>query len=174
MIEIKNTYGETLFTSNAENLRCADLRAANLRCAYLRDADLRCADLRCADLRCANLRGANLRGADLSGADLSGAIGLTFDPVAIRAAAPALRELVADHIQQHPELHDQGEWGSGEADPACGTPCCVAGWACHLGGGDLGLSVSTAAGLLLSIPGKPMPSFDANATQAEILEALSS
>ena len=148
----------------------ADLSGANLRDANLRDANLRGANLRGANLRDASLRGANLSGANLRDANLSGAKNLpTF------ADAPDPRELrkrVADHIEAHPELHNQSEWGDGSADPACVTPCCVAGWTCHLGGGERGLGVSTAAALLLHVDGLPMPSFRPGAGRDEILAAL--
>jgi hypothetical protein len=161
------------------DLSGADLRGADLSEAYLSEADLRGANLRGADLSGADLRGAylseaylseaDLRGADLSGADLSGAKNFRFqdapDPL-------ALRRSVADHIEQHPELHDQAEWGDGSADHACETPCCVAGWACHLGGGARGTHVASAATRLLWVDGLPMPPFDATATREEILAAL--
>ncbi len=86
----------------------------------------------------------------------------------------ALRAAVAAHIEAHPELHAQSQWGDGSPDPACGTACCVAGWACHLGGGTHGMSVPTAATILLWQDGAPMPSFDSVATRDEILEALRS
>jgi len=88
-IEIKNAYGDVLFSFEKENntLRSsvleaiksgANLHGADLRYAYLQGADLHGADLHGADLQGANLRGANLRyaylqGANLSGADLQGA-----------------------------------------------------------------------------------------------------
>jgi len=161
------------------NLHGANLIDANLYRACVIDADLTganlsCADLTGADLNGANLGGANLTRANLSGADLSdanltGAIGFRFpdapDPI-------ALRKLVADQIESHPELHDQGDWGDGCANPNCGTPCCVAGWACHLGGGARGLSVSSSATRLLWVDGLPMPSFESDATREEILDAL--
>jgi hypothetical protein len=132
------------------------------------------ANLRGADLGGANLRGANLGGANLGGAYLGGAhlstIRTSLFPDAPDAAT--LRANVAAHIEAHPELHDQGTWGNGEADPSCDTACCVAGWACHLGGGHQGQGVATAATLLLHLDGAPMPSFDASATQEEILAAL--
>ena len=165
-------------------LRRADLRGVNLSGANLRGANLIDADLYGADLRSANLIGANLSGADLSGAnlsgvdlrdadltgaDLTGAVGFRFED----APDPeVLRRLVADQIESHPELHDQTSWGDGSADPSCGTPCCVAGWACHLGGGARDQLVASAATRLLWIDGKPMPSFDGDATREDILEAL--
>ena len=154
------------------DLRGADLSRAYLSRAYLSGADLRGADLSRAYLSRAYLSGADLSGAYLSRADLSGALGLPFDLEAMRAAAPALRLKVAEHIEAHPELHDQSDWGDGKADPACETACCVAGWACHLGGGDRGLGVETAARLLLHVDGKPMPDFDASTPREEILEDL--
>ena len=150
------------------HLSGADLWGAHLSGADLRDADLWIANLSGADLRDANLRGADLSGADLRGADLRGASGLPR----LHPDPRALRLVVADHIEQHPELHEQRKWGSGRADPNCGTPCCVAGRACHLGGGTHGYSVPTAATLLLHVDGLPMPSFAASATREEILAAL--
>lgn len=125
-------------------------------------------------LRGANLTGAKLYGADLTdtnlyGADLTDTIGFRFD------GAPdpmVLRRQVATQLRTHPELHDQHAWGDGSADPSCGTPCCVAGWACHLGGGSRGQSVSSAATRLLWVDGLPMPSFDGAATREGILAAL--
>ena len=93
-IEIKNIFGNVLFTHECEdnsvkitveeavrqdvslcmaNLHGADLHGADLYCADLRGADLYCADLRGANLRGADLRDANLHGANLRGADLRGA-----------------------------------------------------------------------------------------------------
>ena len=88
-IEIKNIYGQILFTHTCENntikvtlleaikrganLRGADLSYANLSGANLSYANLRGADLRGVNLNYADLRGANLSNADLSSADLSGA-----------------------------------------------------------------------------------------------------
>ena len=121
-------------------------------------------------LRWADLRGADLRGAYLSGADLRWAIGLRRDGM---PDADALRSQVAKKIREHPELHDQSTYGGG--DPGdCGTPCCVAGWACRLGGGTYGLSVPTAATILLWQDGKKMPSFGTHATREQVLEALES
>ncbi len=161
------------------NLTGADLSGADLYGVNLTGADLSRADLSGADLYGVNLTGADLSGADLTGADLSradlsradltGAIGFRFE----NAPDPAeLRKLVADKIESHPELHNQREWGDGSANPECGTACCVAGWACHLGGGSRGEYVSSAAMRLLWIDGKPMPSFDISATREEILTAL--
>jgi hypothetical protein len=166
---------------NGADLSGADLRRADLRGASLSGADLsgaslsgaslRGADLRRADLRGASLSGADLRGADLSGADLRGAIGLRLDGM---PDPVDLRDKVAAHIKQHPELHNQSEWGDGSSNPSCGTPCCVAGWACHLGGGTYGLEVEQAAIRLLWVDGKPLPSFSSGATRESILEALRS
>ena len=125
--------------------------------------------LRGANLARANLERANLEGAHLADANLEGA---KFARPANAPPAAELRRLVADQLSTHPELHDQVEWGEGEADPHCGTPCCVAGWACHLGGGSGNLSVPTAATLLLWEDGKPMPSFAPTAEREEILSAL--
>jgi hypothetical protein len=156
------------------NLEGANLAGAYLEGAYLARANLEGANLDGADLEGANLDGANLARvnlarANLAGADLDGAIGFRYpdapDPVALRLA-------VADHIESHPELHNQAAWGSGEADPACGTPCCVAGWACHLGGGARGDVVASAAVRLLWVEGLPMPSFEADASRNSILAAL--
>ena len=95
MIEIKDIYGNVIYTSEIDetlnealcravkqgadlryaDIRYADLRYANLQDARLQDADLRYADLRYADLWhanlwCANLWHADLRYAVLQGADL--------------------------------------------------------------------------------------------------------
>ncbi len=91
MLEIKNRYGDVIFSRDCEDnsirktieeaarqksnlseadLRCADLRWANLRWADLRGADLSEADLRWADLRWADLRWANLRGATGNGIEI--------------------------------------------------------------------------------------------------------
>lgn len=86
--------------------------------------------------------------------------------------ASALRLAVAAHIEAHPELHDQREWGDGDADPGCRTPCCVAGWACHLGGGSLGLPVELAAVALLALDGATLPSFAPTASREAILRDL--
>jgi len=157
------------------NLYGANLRDANLRGANLRGADLYGADLYDANLRGANLRGANLRDANLGGANLYGANLGDLRNSMLGGDAPdalELRAKVAAHIETHPELHDQSEWGDGKPDPTCGTPCCVAGWACHLGGGDRGLGVATAATLLLTAPGVDNPSFDAGVSREEILRVL--
>ena len=151
------------------NLSGADLRGADLRGAYLRGANLRGAYLSDANLRGANLLDADLSGAYLRGAYLSGAIGLRTPDM---PDARALRLAVATQIDTHPELHDQRQWGDGSADPACQTPCCVAGWACHLGGGDRGLSVQTAATILLHVDGAPAVDFAATATREDILAQL--
>ena len=152
------------------DLSGADLSGADLSDANLRGANLTYANLHGANLNGAYLNGANLHGANLNGAYLSGATGYRFpdapDPV-------ELRKLVADQIESHPELHDQRDWGDGSANPKCGTPCCVAGWACHLGGGARGHNtVSSAATRLLWVDGLPMPSFNGGATREEILDAL--
>ena len=115
----------------------------------------------------ADLSGADLRGANLSEAGLSEAEGLRDG----MPRASALRAEVADQIEAHPELHDQSTWGTG--DPAeCGTPCCVAGWACRLGGGTYGQTVESAAWRLLWVDSRPMPDFDSGSTRAAILDAL--
>ena len=78
-IEIKNIYGDVLFSHTAENnsikitVEEAVKKNVNLALADLGDADLDGANLRGANLRGANLRGANLRGANLKGAELTGA-----------------------------------------------------------------------------------------------------
>lgn len=45
---------------------------------------------------------------------------------------------VLEHIQQHPEQHDNGSWFSEEGDEyhreGCGTTRCVAGWTLHFAG----------------------------------------
>lgn len=151
------------------NLHRACCCAANLRGANLLGADLRGADLLGADLRGAYLLDADLRSADLRDADLTGA---KFDRPSDAPAARELRKAVAAQIRNHPELHDQARWGTGEA--GCGTAQCVAGWTCSLGGGARGLTVPTAATLLLWIDGLSMPSFDADATRDDILTALES
>jgi len=167
-----NLRGANLYDANLydADLGGADLRGANLRGADLRGADLYGANLRGADLRGADLYGANLRGADLGGADLGDLRNSMLGGDAPDAIE--LRAKVAAHIEAHPELHDQSEWGDGKPDPTCGTPCCVAGWACHLGGGDRGLGVATAATLLLTAPGVDNPSFDAGVSREEILRVL--
>jgi hypothetical protein len=149
------------------NLRRADLSRANFPGADLRGADLTEADLYRANLREANLRGADLRRANLRRADLTGA-DLPLD----RPDPRALRRAVADHIEANPELHNQDVWGDGDDNPTCGTPCCAAGWACHLGGGARGLSVPTAATLLLHVDGLPLPSFEFGAKTEDIIAAL--
>jgi uncharacterized protein YjbI with pentapeptide repeats len=189
-----NLYGANLYGADLSDadlsgadLRSADLRSANLRNADLRSADLRSANLSGADLRSANLRNANLRnanlyGADLSGADLSGAnlrnanlygadlsgvqelLGLEIDPT--------LPGRIVAQIEQHPETHDQQLWHS-----SCGTRHCVAGWATTLSGAlgkflDKSLGTATAATLLLWRPDVEMPSFAADATEAETLWRL--
>jgi hypothetical protein len=152
----------------------ADLRRADLTGAKLSDADLTGAKLSGADLRRADLTGADLTGAVLTGAVLTGA--KLTDAVGFRFAdAPDPRELrlkVADHIENHPDLHNQADWGDGSDNPACGTPCCVAGWACHLGGGARDMDVSSAAVRLLWVDGAPMPSFSGHADRESILTAL--
>ena len=76
-IEIKNAYGDVLFSFEKENntLRSsvleaiksgANLHGANLRYAYLQGADLQVANLSGADLHGANLRGAYLHRADFN------------------------------------------------------------------------------------------------------------
>jgi len=147
----------------------ANITEANLTEANLTNADLTNAYLTGTDFFGADLTGAALEGVDLTDADITGATGLR------RPGMPdpsELRRRVADHIAMHPELHAQEEWGDGSAEPACQTPCCVAGWACHLGGGTYGLEVPTAATILLHVDGQPMPSFDTVATRDEILRAL--
>ena len=120
-------------------------------------------------LKSVGCRNAARRGPARRGPDLRGAVGFRFpnapDPLVLRAQ-------VAAHIEAHPGLHNQTEWGDGSADPTCGTACCVAGWACHFGGGDRGAGVSNAAVRLLYAPGLPMPRFDAWASLKEIIAAL--
>ena len=96
-IEIKNIYGDVLFSHTAENnsikitveeavkmnvrltladlagadLAWADLAGANLESANLESANLSWADLADANLKEANLKEANLKGAFLEGADLT-------------------------------------------------------------------------------------------------------
>ncbi len=151
------------------DLTRADLTRADLTGADLTGADLTGADLTGADLTDADLTDADLTRADLTGADLTRATRFRLsgmpDPATLRLA-------VADHIEAHPELHNQGSWGDGSADPACGTPCCVAGWACHLGGGSYGLAVSSAATRLLYLAGAPMPDFSGDAAREDIIQAL--
>jgi hypothetical protein len=147
------------------NLRDAYFQGVNFRGANLRDADLEDTDLEDTDLEGANLRGTDLEGANLQGARLKGAVGFRYDD----APDPiVLRKLVADQIEAHPERHDQGSWGDG----TCETPCCVAGWACLLGGGRRKDDVASAGLRLLWVDGLPMPSFSAYATREDILEAL--
>jgi uncharacterized protein YjbI with pentapeptide repeats len=169
-----NLYGANLYGADLSDadlsgadLRSADLRSANLRNADLRSADLRSANLSGADLRSANLRNANLRNANLYGADLSGVqelLGLEIDPT--------LPGRIVAQIEQHPETHDQQLWHS-----SCGTRHCVAGWATTLSGAlgkflDKSLGTATAATLLLWRPDVEMPSFAADATEAETLWRL--
>ena len=89
-IEIKNIYGDVIFSHTAENntvrltieeavkknvcLAWANLANANLANANLANANLRCANLKGADIAGANLNGANLNGANISWADLADAI----------------------------------------------------------------------------------------------------
>jgi uncharacterized protein YjbI with pentapeptide repeats len=190
--EIKHRVtGAVLFSTEAESLRAAVEAAvkagANLEDANLEGADLENANLARANLARANLARANLARADLENASLAGADLARADLAHAYLAgadleggklpdlgvdARALRLRVAEHIEAHPELHDQREWGDGTAYEACNTPCCVAGWACHLGGGNRGLSIPTAATLLLHVDGLPMPDFSATATREDILKAL--
>jgi len=156
------------------DLTCAKLTLANLTRANLYRANLTYANLECADIMGASLAYADLTGADLTDAYLTDA-NITRAMGLRRPGMPdpsKLRRRVADHIEAHPELHDQGKWGDGSAEPACQTPCCVAGWACHLGGGSYGLEVPTAAKILLHVDGQPMPSFDSDTKREEILAAL--
>ena len=71
-----------------------------------------------------------------------------------------LRARVADLIEQHPELHDQGVWGD-----HCETACCVAGWAVRIGGRRDGESTIDAAASTASrrwpAHAAPRPSSDA-------------
>ena len=82
-IEIKNIYGDVLFSHTAENnsitltveaaVSCGvSLSKANLAGACLAWADLDGADLEGADLEGADLEGANLRNTSLKKADLAG------------------------------------------------------------------------------------------------------
>ena len=82
----------------------------------------------------------------------------------------ALRLHVADHIEAHPEAHDQCTWGTGE--PGCGTAQCVAGWMCSLGGGTRGLPVEVAALHLLAVGGMGPVDFGATVERAEVLRQL--
>lgn len=157
----------------------ADLRGAYLKGANFRNADLKNANLCGAYLKGADLQGADLQGANLQLANIFPAMGpcanLTGARLPVLAGAPdprELRRLVADHIEAHPDLHDQCHWGNGADEPSCKTPCCVAGWACHLGGGDRGLGVATAATLLLWVDGLPLPDFSKGASREDILAAL--
>ena len=151
------------------DLSYANLTGANLTEANLTEANLTGVDLTDASLSYANLTGVDLTNARLSHADLTGA---KFDRPAGAPPARELRRMVADHIERHPDLFDQEDWGDGEADPSCRTPCCVAGWTCHFGGGRGNLTVSTAATLLLWVDGLPMPSFLAGESCEDILAAL--
>jgi len=182
-IDLTNTNlaGVNLTNANlaSANLIGADLVGADLTDANLTGANLNFADLTDASLDGANLTNTNLAGANLTDADLSDIIttGTNFhEAVGFRfAGSPepvALRCQVATHIEAHPELHDQTEWGDGKAAPECNTPCCVAGWACHFGGGCRNQTVPSAAFRLLWAEGKPMPSFCGSASRKEILEAL--
>jgi hypothetical protein len=78
--------------------------------------------------------------------------------------------LVAAHIEQHPDLHDQYTWGSGA--PGCGTAQCAAGWICSLGGGTKGLPVELAARALSHLDGAPPVRFDGFASRDEVLASL--
>jgi uncharacterized protein YjbI with pentapeptide repeats len=164
-----NLYGANLSGANLSgaNLYGANLSGANLSGANLYGADLSGANLSGANLSGANLYGANLSGANLSGANLEGvreALGIEFD-----ATLPA--RIVAQ-IEAHPETHDQSTWHS-----LCGTRHCIAGFATHLSGAlgkflDRQLGTSTAATLLLWRKGSEMPSFAADATDAETIGRL--
>jgi hypothetical protein len=86
MVEIKNIYGDVIYTAkdattvkqaveqailscanlSSANLSCANLYSANLSRANLYSADLYSADLSRANLSCANLSRANLYSANLS------------------------------------------------------------------------------------------------------------
>ncbi len=151
------------------NLSWADLTCANLRDTNLSGANLSGADLRDADLRDADLRDTDLIGAWLQGANLTGAIGFRFagapDPV-------ELRQRVAKQIREYPELHDQETWGEDTDEATCGTPCCVAGWACRLGGGIRKQSIQTAAIRLLHCDGYRIPSFAPDTPREDILRDL--
>jgi len=83
-----------------------------------------------------------------------------------------LRYRVAAHIEAHPELHDQAVWGDGAPNRSCNTPCCAAGWACHLGGGSRGLPVPLAAAALLYTDDAPLPRFDGVVSRRDVLAAL--
>jgi len=154
------------------NLYRVNLTGANLYRANLTQAKLIGADLTHANLYRADLTGANLTHASLYRAKHADTTGATWLRRPDMPDPSELRARVADHIAAHPKLHAQGEWGDGSGEPACQTPCCVAGWACHLGGGSYGLEVPTAATILLHVDGQPMPSFVAAATRDEILRAL--
>ena len=167
MIEILNRWTKAVIYRDEESESVLQaMQSAVGSGANLSYANLSGADLSGADLSYANLSGANLSDANLSGANLSGLRSPDMPP------AVELREAVAAHIEAHPELHDQTSWGSGSADPSCGTACCVAGWACHLGGGERGMGVATAATILLWAPGLPQVPFDAGASREDILAAL--
>jgi hypothetical protein len=99
MVEIKNIYGDVIYTAkdattvkqaveqailssadlysadlSSANLSSADLSRANLYSADLYSANLSCANLSCANLSSADLSSANLYSADLSSANLSSAL----------------------------------------------------------------------------------------------------
>ncbi len=143
-----------------------DFTGVDLSGANLCGTDLQHADLSGANLCGADLSGADLSGADLTGADLTGAVGFRFpgspDPM-------ELRRRVAEQILEHPDLHDQRVWGQMES---CGTPCCVAGWACRFGGGTRGHLISTAATVLLHCDGYRLPSFAPDTAREDILRDL--
>jgi hypothetical protein len=84
--------------------------------------------------------------------------------------AATLRVLVAAHIEQHQDLHDQSTWGDGE--PGCDTAQCAAGWICSLGGGTRGLPVELAARALSHVDGAPPVRFDGSASRDEVLASL--
>jgi enterochelin esterase-like enzyme len=76
MVEIKNIYGDVIYTAKDATtvkqaveqaiLSCANLSSADLSWANLSSADLSCANLSSANLSCANLSRANLYSANLS------------------------------------------------------------------------------------------------------------
>ena len=89
---------------------------------------------------------------DIDGSDLTGA---TYYRPPNAPPARELRRMVAEIIERnHPDCEG------------------VDGLACHLGGGNDGMPIGTAATVLLWVDGLPMPPFEHYAPREEILAAL--
>ena len=82
-MEIRNIYGEIIFSDKSETIRetlenavkkGVNLKNAYLENAYLKNANLENANLKYANLKYANLAGANLENANLENANLENAI----------------------------------------------------------------------------------------------------